>query len=306
MNPGWYSDPHGGPDLRWWDGSTWTEHTAPRPGATPGAESGPWGAAPGPDAAPPGAPPGPHVPAGPGAPSGGTNRGLLIGLGVLVAVALAVGAFVVLSGDDEAATDPTTTTTTGDERTTTIDDGTTTTTEGSDPDSERVSAGGLSYERLDAPWEPWDDEGSAFTELQDVDGQFVVVQQDTPLGGDWISNLLIGELAPSFDYGGPDDLADVTRGLAGSLIANHYLDGATTSRLVKETELTLDGHPAYFMHHELTFSLEGLDADREKLIVVVVDTGGERPGVFWASIPYNRIDLNDSMDAAYASLRVED
>ncbi len=24
---GWYDDPHGQASLRWWDGSTWTEHT---------------------------------------------------------------------------------------------------------------------------------------------------------------------------------------------------------------------------------------------------------------------------------------
>ncbi|MCF3123495.1 DUF2510 domain-containing protein [Streptomyces arenae] len=29
---GWYSDPHGAPQLlRWWDGSQWTEHTSPDP-----------------------------------------------------------------------------------------------------------------------------------------------------------------------------------------------------------------------------------------------------------------------------------
>lgn len=28
--PGWYPDPHGQPLLRWYDGSTWTDHTAPQ------------------------------------------------------------------------------------------------------------------------------------------------------------------------------------------------------------------------------------------------------------------------------------
>ncbi|MBW8482411.1 DUF2510 domain-containing protein [Actinomadura parmotrematis] len=29
--PGWYDDPHGGGELRWWDGSAWTGHTQARP-----------------------------------------------------------------------------------------------------------------------------------------------------------------------------------------------------------------------------------------------------------------------------------
>ncbi|GAA1447673.1 DUF2510 domain-containing protein [Leifsonia poae] len=30
---GWYADPNGGPQLRWWDGAQWTEHYAPDPQA---------------------------------------------------------------------------------------------------------------------------------------------------------------------------------------------------------------------------------------------------------------------------------
>ncbi|MCW2902318.1 MAG: hypothetical protein JWO67_4583 [Streptosporangiaceae bacterium] len=40
--PGWYPEPYGGVGLRWWDGSTWTQHVQPpAPGPTGGA--GPYG-----------------------------------------------------------------------------------------------------------------------------------------------------------------------------------------------------------------------------------------------------------------------
>lgn len=50
--PGWQPDPNGSPQLRWWDGERWTEHTqlAPPPptGSTDGSsqpsQSPPWGA----------------------------------------------------------------------------------------------------------------------------------------------------------------------------------------------------------------------------------------------------------------------
>lgn len=39
MNPaaGWYADPAGSNQLRYWDGSSWTEHTAPPPTPAPPA-----------------------------------------------------------------------------------------------------------------------------------------------------------------------------------------------------------------------------------------------------------------------------
>ena len=39
---GWYEDPRGEADLRWWDGTAWTAHTSARPSApTPAPQAGP-------------------------------------------------------------------------------------------------------------------------------------------------------------------------------------------------------------------------------------------------------------------------
>ena len=56
--PGWYEDPRREADLRWWDGTAWTAHTAARPTipAPPPAPAAP----------PPAPPPAPAPPAGPG------------------------------------------------------------------------------------------------------------------------------------------------------------------------------------------------------------------------------------------------
>jgi len=63
--PGWYEDPRGEADLRWWDGSAWTAHTCARPAVPPAAPQPP--AAPAATQAPP-VPKGPPVspPAAPG------------------------------------------------------------------------------------------------------------------------------------------------------------------------------------------------------------------------------------------------
>ena len=36
---GWYADPNGGTDLRYWDGATWTSSTQPAPAVQPAAAS---------------------------------------------------------------------------------------------------------------------------------------------------------------------------------------------------------------------------------------------------------------------------
>src|SRR5690349_18272813 len=43
QRPGWYPDPADGSQMRYWDGSAWTEHVGPRYPAVPGPP-GPTGA----------------------------------------------------------------------------------------------------------------------------------------------------------------------------------------------------------------------------------------------------------------------
>ena len=350
MEAGWYSDPNGGSDLRWWDGSEWTQHTtAPTAGVGAGASASPpeaqAGPADGPGAdappadssgsippaggefPPPGPPSGGFAPPGPasggfpppapasggfppaGPPQNDSSRYLLIGLVALIVVLVGIGGVVLVSGggdDDETATESTTTTEETDESTTTTTEEAeeTTTTTAGEPDSEFISSGGLSFTRLPEPWRDWAASNhTSIPELQGTAGQFVVVQE-LP-NGQWIGNLLIGDLTNTIPYDGEADLPTATHALADSLIGSHYVEGAATT-IVNETAITVDGRPGYFIHHEVTFTQEGLEATREKVIVVGVDTGRARPGAFWASIPYNRTDLNGGMDEVYASLQVND
>jgi hypothetical protein len=128
--PNWYPDPRGEAELRYWDGSQWTEHThSGQPAAAPAAP--PPAAAPPPQAAPPSGPPaagtptaagygpapggpapGPAPaapgPAGPG-PSGGGGSKLPLIIGAVLAVVV-VGVILALvlggggddGGDEEA------------------------------------------------------------------------------------------------------------------------------------------------------------------------------------------------------------
>jgi Protein of unknown function (DUF2510) len=349
VNPGWYADPHGGPDLRWWDGSSWTEHTSPPVGAAPsdptpapvaqaapptdpwpapvGAPAGgpsgdrwaapaaapqQWGA-PAP-LAPPGSPGGPGpggFGSGGGVPppqqaGGGSNRTLLVVLGIGVALLLVIGGVVLFSGGDDDTSTGTSTTTTATEDTTTTTGTDDTTTTAPDAASEVVTSGAVSFTRLPEPWGDWVSAGRGeIYELANTAGQFVVVQENAPSGGQWIGNLLIGDLGPSITYSGTADLPTAAQLLTDELVASYYVEGAAATTILT-TPVEIDGHPAHFIHTELSFAQAGLDTTNEKVVVVLVDTGASRPSVFWASIPNNRVDLNDGMDQVYRSLVVND
>ena len=131
------------------------------------------------------------------------------------------------------------------------------------------------------------------------------MQENAPSGGQWIGNLLIGELTPTIAYGGEGDLATAAQALTDQLVAGYYVEGAVATPIQSVPE-TVDGHAAHFIHTELSFAQAGLETTNEKVVVVVIDTGRARPGVFWASIPYNRADLNDGMDTVYRSIVVND
>ena len=113
---GWYPDPHGQAELRYWDGGTWTEHTSgeavgdagptqidqPHAAAAPDAGAAQY------ESADPFATGGPQAgePGGPGRTGGGPPKALLIGLGALAAIGLLVGVLFLTGalgggGDDE-------------------------------------------------------------------------------------------------------------------------------------------------------------------------------------------------------------
>lgn len=91
---GWHPDPHGAPQLRWWDGTNWTDHTHP---LTPASATGASTAAPE-SATQPGAPPVDGPPT-----SHQRSRAPLVIFGAVAALAvLGAGLFLLLrdNGDD--------------------------------------------------------------------------------------------------------------------------------------------------------------------------------------------------------------
>jgi hypothetical protein len=84
MAPGWYPDPAGRHESRYWDGARWTEQIADAgvAGSDPGGLT-------------------PPSPAGPTAGGGGSRTGIMVVVVIVAALAaIAIGAFFVLQGGD--------------------------------------------------------------------------------------------------------------------------------------------------------------------------------------------------------------
>ncbi|MDO5492379.1 MAG: DUF2510 domain-containing protein [Nesterenkonia sp.] len=91
--PGWYSDPQVPDQLRWWDGTAWTAHTAPAPATAPGTPMH--------DGFP-----SPGAPRADSSSGGGMRPGVVLGVLAVVGVLL-IGALVatlLLLGGDEDTT----------------------------------------------------------------------------------------------------------------------------------------------------------------------------------------------------------
>ena len=95
---GWYADPEGSGNQRYWDGTQWTEQRQPAPSTAPPAAAAPWGAEP--------------------QKKKGKGRGCLTALGIVVALLIATVAIAAIAGggDDDTTTGSTKTESNSDKK----------------------------------------------------------------------------------------------------------------------------------------------------------------------------------------------
>ncbi|MDN5762308.1 MAG: DUF2510 domain-containing protein [Microlunatus sp.] len=280
--PGWYPDPGGQPGLhRYWDGHSWTNQLSSQPAPAAGGTT------------PLGAPPNPtHT-----VPSQRSGRGWLI---ALIAVAVAVVVVVVLAvrglssamggvpglpgGDPSADVCP---------------KPETSSTPAPQPGDGRVHSGQLSYPQLPAPW------GAPAPEYQvpfgrDVLQQFVQTEKTPTIS--WGAAVMVGELVAGDGFFAPKDGAEIVlRCVTGTF----YGDAAVTRHDTRSQAMTVDGHDAWLMESDLSFSIPGLEATNELLTVVIVDLKDGSAGLFASSVPGNTPEYNAPARQAMKGLRVD-
>lgn len=277
-SPGWYPDPGGVPNLyRYWDGQAWTTQLTSQPG---------------------GPPPVPPAQAGPSGTASRKRSGrgwlialLAVGVAVVVVAVLAIrglsgglGGLTGSPGGDpssdvcpkpEADSSPT-----------------------PQPNDGRVHSGPLSYPMLPAPWgapEP-------NTEVpfgRDVLQQFVQTEKTPTLS--WGAAVMVGELVAGDGFFAPKDGAEIVmRCVTGTFYGN----AEVTRNDILSKAVTVDGHDAWQMDSDLSFSISGLEATNELLTVVIVDLENGTAGLFASSVPGNTPQYREPAKQAMDGLQV--
>ncbi len=290
--PGWYADPDGVPGLqRWWSGTGWSELTQGGPTYTgpAGYGSAPYGSV----AAPPRPPPDVI-----GSPERRTRPGwlpgALLGGAVLLIIVLAV---TLLSWGSEGGRPPigdpgipTAPTDTGPENT--FPPGTVRII---DPDA------GISYAYLGEGWRE-----VAFDprpEMITTHGQYIVTQETVPDGGTFIAEASSGPLAPQFAVTGPADFAAVIDAVSESFRANYY-PAPNEKDVLSSEPVTIDGRQGHLLSFDLTWDVAGYDSTGERVALLLLDTGRERPAVMYISIPNTHAELYGIIDQLVASIQL--
>jgi len=288
---GWYPDPGNQPGAyRYWDGRGWTNQLTTNPGGAPAAPpTGSTGSSGAPGSAGP-------APLPPGSPAKRSGRGWLIGL---IAVAVVLVVLVVLAvrglggvlgglpgvpgGDSSADVCP-------------KPEASSTPTP--QPNDGRVHSGPLSYPQLPSPWGPPEPEADV-PFGRDVLQQFVQTEKTSTLT--WGAAVMVGELVAGDGFFEPKDGAEIVlRCVTGTFYGN----AEVTRNDTRSQAMTVDGHDAWLLESDLSFSIPELEATNELLTVVIVDLENGSAGLFASSVPGNSPQYNEPAQQAMEGLRV--
>ncbi|WP_170223198.1 DUF2510 domain-containing protein [Nonomuraea turkmeniaca] len=347
---GWYPDPYGEPQLRWWDGNQWTDAThaqepaqqpasgpqQPQPQTASGpqppqpqAASGPqqqsppaWSATPANPTLQYGQPifgqsaygqPTPPTQQWGGAQLPGPGYGpppkqsnplpwVFGGLAALVVVALIVVAgifFVNRSNTEIALPSPTETAESQEPPTDEPPPSQPPPSQGAEqlpqPIDSRITdpQAGVSYqvpegwtvpERINSPT-------PSPTQQLYTAGAQAVSQEDFVEDDDWIGNVYSGLLNELYPYSGASGLGDTAKAVFVDFSTKYY-GPPHESKIVADKAMKVGDRDAWLLQFELDFTKvseeKGYKWKKENGAIVLVDRGsGERPAIFYVSVPDN-------------------
>ncbi|QFG23063.1 hypothetical protein [Actinomadura sp. WMMB 499] len=153
----------------------------------------------------------------------------------------------------------------------------------------------LSFAELGRPWEPFSTEPyGSYSGHQKFDTES---EWQAMLGSQVVDEGVMGA------YSGPNRLRDVAAAVQDARQVDNFRDG-TTGRDVASQSFEVSGRPAWVLVRELHFREQGLRATMDLSVVVVVDTGQERPSSLWIDIPNTHEQYYSDVNKVIGSLQV--
>jgi hypothetical protein len=166
----------------------------------------------------------------------------------------------------------------------------------------RVHGGPVSYPMLGPPWSAPAGPPNPVPFGSDVQSQRVLDQMNYDgKGNDWIASILVGELQAGDGFFTPQQGSQI---VVKCILGAFYGDNPVKSNVKVDEGTTIDGHEAWLVESHLTFDIAGLKAKGELLIVAIV-SGGNRSGIYYASIPDTTPDLVQPARDALKNLKVD-
>ncbi|MDR1768790.1 MAG: DUF2510 domain-containing protein [Propionibacteriaceae bacterium] len=166
----------------------------------------------------------------------------------------------------------------------------------------RVYGGALSYQELGSPWSEVEVETRVPYAAQ-VPTQIVVDQENYDgSGGTWVSSVLVADLYVGDGFGSAKVGAET---ILKCVLGVFYSDAQVTSNVARSEKHDVSGHSGWLIETNLSFSIPGLNATSENVLLLVASTGSERYSLFYSSVPNTSSELIPDVQAALASLTIE-
>ena len=170
-----------------------------------------------------------------------------------------------------------------------------------DKDTEAHCSGRLAFPAMGGEWQtqydnrvPW---GSLAME------QIVLVQAgyDGNSGHDWVASVLVSDLYVGDGFASTKVAAET---VPKCVLGIYYSDTTVDQQEISSAKHDVDGHNGWLIETQLNFDIPGLETEGERVLLMVVQTGTDDYGLFYASIPDTRKDLLPDARQAMASLKV--